>query len=83
MQIVQCSICQSSEHLVSEFPTTPVVREMFMEQTNPVDLLNTPTILHFQIPLIQGGSIIRIYLGRVDKDNSLLTCKLFNIKFHR
>ena len=36
MQIVQCSICQSSEHLVSEFPTTPVVKEMFMEQANPI-----------------------------------------------
>ncbi|KAL6329822.1 hypothetical protein AAG906_037534 [Vitis piasezkii] len=56
MQIVQCSICQSGEHLV---------------------------ILHFQIPLIRGGGIIQIYLGRVDKYNFLLTCKLLNLKLHR
>ena len=31
MQIVQCSICQSGEHLVSECPTIPAIREMFME----------------------------------------------------
>ncbi|RVW86242.1 hypothetical protein CK203_046076 [Vitis vinifera] len=36
MKIVQCSICQSSEHLVSECPTIPVVKEMFMEQANAV-----------------------------------------------
>ena len=34
MQIVQCSICQSGEYLVSECPTTPVIREMFTEQAN-------------------------------------------------
>ncbi|RVW24215.1 hypothetical protein CK203_091413 [Vitis vinifera] len=45
MQIVQCSICQSGEHL--------------------------------------GGGIIQIYLGRVNKDNFLLTCKLLNLKLHR
>ncbi|RVW71373.1 hypothetical protein CK203_060932 [Vitis vinifera] len=36
MQIAQCSICQSSEHLVSECPTIPAVREMFMDQANVV-----------------------------------------------
>ena len=36
MQIAQCSICQSGEHLVSECPTIPAVREMFMEQANVV-----------------------------------------------
>ncbi|WJZ95065.1 hypothetical protein VitviT2T_013860 [Vitis vinifera] len=36
IKIAQCSICQSSEHLVSECPTIPVVREMFMEQANVV-----------------------------------------------
>ncbi|KAL6318388.1 hypothetical protein AAG906_040578 [Vitis piasezkii] len=39
--------------------------------------------LHFQTLLIQGGEIIQIYLGRVDKDNFLLTCKLLNLKLHR
>ena len=34
-----------------------------------LDLLHTPTVLHFQIPLIQAGRIIQIYLRRVDKDN--------------
>ena len=36
MQIAQCSICQSGEHIVSECPTIPAVREMFMEQANVV-----------------------------------------------
>ncbi|RVW33149.1 hypothetical protein CK203_094832 [Vitis vinifera] len=36
MQIFQCSICQSIEHLVSECPTIPTVREMFMEQANAI-----------------------------------------------
>ena len=36
MQIAQCSICQSDEHLVSKCPTIPAVREMFMEQANVV-----------------------------------------------
>ena len=36
MQTIQCSICQSSEHLVSECPTIPTIREMFMEQANVV-----------------------------------------------
>ena len=36
IQIVQCSICQSDEHLVSECPTIPTVRKMFMEQTNAI-----------------------------------------------
>ena len=31
MKIVQCSICQSDEHLVIECPTIPAIREMFME----------------------------------------------------
>ncbi|XP_034689080.1 uncharacterized protein LOC117916947 [Vitis riparia] len=37
MQIAQCSICQSGEHLVSECPTILAVREMFMEQANIVN----------------------------------------------
>ena len=36
MKIVQCSICQSDEHLVSECPTIPTVSEMFMEQANAI-----------------------------------------------
>ncbi|KAL6312347.1 hypothetical protein AAG906_008001 [Vitis piasezkii] len=36
MQIVQCSICQSGEYLVSECPTIPVIREMFTEQANAI-----------------------------------------------
>ena len=36
MQIVQCSICKSGEHLVSECPTIPTVSEMFMEQDNAI-----------------------------------------------
>ena len=31
MQIIQCSICQSDEHLVIECPTIPAIREMFIE----------------------------------------------------
>ena len=36
MQITQCSICQSGEHLIRKCPTIPAVREMFMEQANVV-----------------------------------------------
>ena len=36
MQITQCSICQSGEHLIRKCPTIPTVREMFMEQANVV-----------------------------------------------
>ena len=36
VQIIQCSICQSSEHLVSECPTIPTVKEMLMEQANAI-----------------------------------------------
>ena len=36
MQITQCSICQSGEHLIRKCPTIPTVREMFMEQANAI-----------------------------------------------
>ena len=83
MQIVQCSICQYGEHLVSEHPLYQLLEKYLWNKLMLLDLLNTPIVLHFQIPLIRGGRIIQIYLGRVDKDNFLLTCKLLNIKFHR
>ncbi|KAL6319766.1 hypothetical protein AAG906_036824 [Vitis piasezkii] len=36
MQIVQCSICKSGEHLVSECSTIPAIIEMFIKQANDV-----------------------------------------------
>ena len=36
IQIIQCSICQSGEHLASKWPIIPAVREMFMEQANVI-----------------------------------------------
>ncbi|RVW61980.1 hypothetical protein CK203_063923 [Vitis vinifera] len=45
---------------------------------NPVNIYSP-----FSNTLIRGGGIIQIYLGRVDKDNFLLTCKLLNLKLHR
>ncbi|RVW84034.1 hypothetical protein CK203_040538 [Vitis vinifera] len=82
MQIAQCSICQSGEHLVSECPTIPAVREMFMEQANVVGFVKHSNSSPFSNTYNPGGGIIQIYLGRVDKDNFLLTCKLLNLKLH-
>ncbi|RVW39357.1 hypothetical protein CK203_096153 [Vitis vinifera] len=48
MQIAQCSICQSGEHLVSECPTIPTVEKCLWSKLMLLDLLNTPTVLHFQ-----------------------------------
>ena len=42
MHMVQCAICQSGEHPVSECPTIPAVREMFMEQVNGVGYFKKP-----------------------------------------
>ncbi|RVW34770.1 hypothetical protein CK203_104453 [Vitis vinifera] len=36
IQIIQCSICQSGEHLASKWPIILAVREMFMEQANVI-----------------------------------------------
>ncbi|RVW59617.1 hypothetical protein CK203_100690 [Vitis vinifera] len=36
VQAMSCSICQSFEHLVEEYPTIPVVREMFGDQANVI-----------------------------------------------
>ncbi|KAL6312931.1 hypothetical protein AAG906_030947 [Vitis piasezkii] len=36
MQAKLCSICQSFEHLVEEYPTMPAVREMFGDQANVI-----------------------------------------------
>ncbi|RVW64428.1 hypothetical protein CK203_062518 [Vitis vinifera] len=35
-QVMPCSICQSSEHLVEECPIIPIVREMFGDQVNVI-----------------------------------------------
>ncbi|RVW13379.1 hypothetical protein CK203_095773 [Vitis vinifera] len=52
MQIAQCSICQSGEHLVSECPTIPTVREMFMEQANVVGFVKHSNSSPFSNTLI-------------------------------
>ena len=36
VQAMSCSICQSFEHLVEEFPMMPAVREMFGDQANVI-----------------------------------------------
>ena len=41
-QIIQCAICQSDEHLVTECPTIPAVREMFVEQANVIGYSKQP-----------------------------------------
>ena len=46
VQAIPCSICQSFEHLVEEYPTIPTVREMFGDQANVIEQFkpnnNTP-----------------------------------------
>ena len=36
VQVMPCSICQSYEHLVEEYPTIPTVKEMFRDQANVI-----------------------------------------------
>ena len=80
MKIVQYSICQSTKHLVSECSIILAIREIFVEQANTIRFLSNLTILHSQIPSTSSRRIIQTNLAKVDKVNSLLTCKLLNIK---
>ncbi|RVW18478.1 hypothetical protein CK203_108526 [Vitis vinifera] len=51
---------KSYEHLVEEYPTIPVVREMSGDQANIIGQFKPITMLHMEIPTIQIGGTIQI-----------------------